>query len=200
MSTFNNYEDIDSLQLMFDEIERSLEAKVYLAALHLALSIPDMLGKLAYPPSTKNKYVKWFDDNVKDLIFGHLHSKNPLYEADDPSPRMSGEVCYAIRNKLFHEGTNDIEARTNARISEFVLSMGDEEWLFGNYSGVDYGFHKVNLKTGEVPKTSYLYVSCKCLCLEIIMAAKEFVNNNPNLKYQTIRINKGGGHFNSDLF
>ena len=48
MNRFNNYVDKNSIELFIDEIEKNIESKNYLSALHLALSIPDMLGKIAY--------------------------------------------------------------------------------------------------------------------------------------------------------
>ena len=100
MSRCKNFIEINTLELMIEEIEKALDSNSLFSALHMALSIPDMLGKLAYSgQDIKNKYVKWFDNNVRDIIFGHLHSENPLGK-DDGCPKMNGEVCYAIRNKL----------------------------------------------------------------------------------------------------
>lgn len=77
MKRINNYCDASSLVLIIGEIEQAIETKSYLTALHMALSIPDMLGKLAYPKSVKNKYNKWFDENVRNITFGYLYSENP---------------------------------------------------------------------------------------------------------------------------
>ena len=199
MKRFHNYCDVSSLELLIDEIEKSIEAKSYLAAFHMALSIPDMLGKLAYPKFNGNKYIKWFDENVRNIIFGYLYSKNPL-DMDDKSPKMNGIVCYALRCKLFHEGINDIEKKTPMQINEFVLSLTDEDYVMGEYAGKDYLFEQWNPETGEVPEINYLYISCKGLCREIVEAARTFIKNNPGLDYPTLRINKGGGKTNRFWF
>ena len=192
MERFHNYHDTSSIELLISEIEKTIEAKLYLAALHMALSIPDMLGKLAYPKFNGNKYIKWFDENVRSITFGYLYSENPLGISDD-GPKMCGEVCYALRCKLFHEGVNDIKARTKVRINEFVLSFTDEDFVRGNYAGKDYEFDKYDPKTNTCPEINYLYISCKGLCKEIVMAAKAFCKNNPDLDYPKLRINKGHG-------
>ena len=197
MEKYHNYTDINSLELLINEIEIAINAKSYLSALHMALSIPDMLGKIAYPTFDGNKYIKWFDENVRDIIFGYLHSKNPL--SIDGGPKMCGEVCYALRCKLFHEGVNDITAKTTERINEFVLSFTDEDYVKGSYAGKDYEFDKWDPDSNIVPETNYLYISCKGLCKEIVVAAKEFYRNNPNLDYPKLRINQGHGRI-SDIW
>ena len=201
MENYHNYSDINSLELLISEIEKAIDAKSYLAALHMALSIPDMLGQLAYPELDKvtDRYIKWFDENVRNIIFGNLYSEN-LLRFNDDAPKMCGEVCYALRCKLFHEGVNDIENKTKARINEFVLSFTDEDFVKGNCAGRDYEFDKYDPETNTCPEINYLYISCKGLCKEIIMAAKEFYKNNPDLDYPRLRINQGHGNVSNIWF
>ena len=196
MERMNNYTDKNSLELLFDEIEKNIKSKAFLSALIMSLTIPDMLGKLAYPELDKvtDRYIKWFDENVRDL-FGLLYSDDFYKEMD--SPRMCGEVCYRLRCKLLHEGVNDLEDKTG--INEFVLSVSDEDFVRGNYAGGDYLFDQWNPETNEVPRVNYLYISCKELCTNITNAAKTFIKNNPNLDYPRLRINYGGGRI-SDLW
>ena len=190
----NNYVDKDSLDLLFSEIEKSVQNKSFLTALMMALTVPDILGKLAFPRMKKvtERYVRWFDENVRNIPFGYLYSKNPL-DMDETSPKMNGIVCYALRCKLFHEGINDIKDKKPMLINEFVLSLADEEYVMGEYAGKDYLFEQWDPETGKVPEINYLYISCKGLCREIVEAAKVFIKNNPNLDYPTLRVNNGGG-------
>ena len=192
MEKYHNYRDINSLELLIDEVEKAIDAKSYLAALHMALSIPDMLGKIAYPKFNGNKYIKWFDENVRNITFGYLYSENLLGISDD-SPKMCGEVCYALRCKLFHEGVNDIKAKTKVRINEFVLSFTDEDFVRGNYAGKDYEFDKYDPETNTCPEINYLYISCKGLCKELVQAAKVFYKKNPDYDYPRLRINQDDG-------
>ncbi len=195
----NNYNDVDSLELLITEIDKAIVSKMYLAALHMALSIPDMLGKIAYKNEEPKKYIKWFDENVRDGVFNQFYSKNPLFDGED-NIKMNGEVCYALRCKLFHEGIDDLEKKTIGRINEFVLCFTDEDFVRGEYAGIDYDFKGWDPSTGKCPQTNYLYISCKGLCKEIVKAAADFRRNNPQLDYPKIRINHGGGRFNNDWF
>ena len=198
MKKMQNFHYINSLELLINEIENAINAKSYLAALHMALSIPDMLGKLTYPKFNGNKYIKWFDENVRNITFGYLYSENPLGISDD-SPKMCGEVCYALRCKLFHEGVNNVNT-SKVKINEFVLSFTDEDFVRGDYAGKDYEFDKYDPGTNTCPEINYLYISCKGLCKEIVAAAKEFYKNNPGLDYPKLRINNGHGKLRKSLF
>lgn len=190
----NNYIDKDSLGLLLDEIDKNIKSKSFLSALMMALTVPDILGKLAYPDVEKvtERYIRWFDENVRNIVFGYLYSNNPL-DTDEASPKMNGTVCYTLRCKLFHEGINDIKDKKPMMINEFVLSLADEDYIMGDYAGKEYLFGKWNQETGEIPEINYLYISCKGLCKEIVEAAKTFIKNNPNLEYPKLRINNGGG-------
>ncbi|MDR0500306.1 MAG: hypothetical protein LBG97_03545, partial [Coriobacteriales bacterium] len=44
---------------------RALEAKAYLSALALTLTLPDICGKAAYPfMKSRERYRKWYDENI----------------------------------------------------------------------------------------------------------------------------------------
>lgn len=192
MEFIKNYENKNSLALYISEIEDNLKNKNYISALHLALSIPDMLGKVAFPElsSSKKRYIEWFDENVRNISFGYLYSKEP-FDVGEGFPKMSGSVCYALRCSMFHEGDNDIiDSKGNCLINEFVLSLTDEDFVSGNYAGVFP--EKWNLN-GSWEENKFLYISCKGLCKELVSAAREYFKRNPDLDYPTIRVNNYGG-------
>ena len=192
MEFIKNYENKNSLELYISEIENNLENKNYISALHLALSIPDMLGKVAFPElsSTRKRYIKWFDENVRNINFGYLYSKEP-FDVGEGFPKMSGIVCYALRCSMFHEGANDIvDSNDTCLINEFVLSLTDEDFVSGNTAGI---FPVRWNLDGTIDENKFLYVSCKGLCKELVAAAREYFKRNPNLVYPHIRINKYGG-------
>ena len=193
MEIFNNYRDVNSIEPLLSEIEKALELRMYYAALHMALSIPDILSQAAYDLNKggKRPYIKWFNENVRNSVFGYLYSENPLHNENDNTPEINGEVCYALRCALLHDGGNDIE--DNTKINEFVLSFTNEDFVRGDYAGVEPKFDKSGTYIGD---KHYLYISCKGLCVDLVNSAKTFIKNNPNLNYQKIRINGNGGKFN----
>lgn len=185
----NNYRDVNSVLLFLDEIEKDLDSHRYLSALHLALSIPDILGKIEYPELKKeHPYEEWFNNYMFNALFGLLYSDNRY---SSPEFKLDGKKCYSLRCKLFHEGKNELD------FDEFVLSFDDEGMVRGNYAGLNILY---NPDDSIASKEQYLYVSCKELCKDIVFSAKKYIEQNPDKKYPTLRINNGGGKIDSHWF
>ena len=186
-----NYENQNSVELLLNEIDKSTEHKQYLIALFSALTVPDILGKVKYPNARGNeeRYINWFNENIKDSFEAILGIENTV--------KMDGKACFRLRNALLHGGGNVLNS--NPKIDEFVLSFGDEDFVRGNYAGNYYSLDQWNPETGEAPQIKYLYISCKELCRKIVVAAREFIRNNPDLDYPTVRMNNGGGRINKCL-
>ncbi|MFD1259469.1 hypothetical protein [Entomomonas asaccharolytica] len=79
-----------------EDIEKALKAKAYLSALALALTLPDICGKVAYPKlKVGERYIKWFDEHVTD------DSPNEIANY----PILDGKKCYKLRCAFLHEGS-----------------------------------------------------------------------------------------------
>lgn len=194
-NSMENYVEINTVSELLNEIKLLLDGKRYLGALFLALTLPDSLGKLAYPSIDKvgERYIKWFDENVYN-IFGLLYS-DPFYSN---SVHFDGKACYQLRCKLLHESTNDIAEKTG--IEEFVLGFNDQRFFTGGLSGNEYRFEEWTSGMDEVPQTLYLYVGVKEICTDVMEAAERFLANNPHLDYPKLKMNHGGGKFPKDLW
>ena len=105
-----------------DDISRSLENECYLAALALALTLPDICGKAEYPheESSKKRYIQWYDDNI-----GITEKPPKAAKSDTEMPYLSGEVVYSLRCQFLHQGTPTIETKKikeeACQIDEFTL-------------------------------------------------------------------------------
>ncbi len=89
------------MEQIVTSIKRSLEVQLWMPALALALTLPDVCSQIEYPEyagpgSTGKRYPKWFECWVKEKLFriGHDGKEFP----------MSGEDCYAFRNAFLHVG------------------------------------------------------------------------------------------------
>ena len=106
------------LQIVND-INKSLDNDCFLAALSLALTLPDICGKAKFPNerSTKKRYIDWYDEYIG------LYEKSP--DEEHEMPYLSGEVVYGLRCSLLHQGTPNIEAdqiqEERCQINHFVL-------------------------------------------------------------------------------
>lgn len=177
-----------SLEVMIGEVSKAIDAKLYFAALHIALSFPDILGQAEYTEGDKkSKYIKWFDDFVKN-DFGLPYYGS--FGKDESQPQFDGRVCYRLRCNLFHELSNNLNevSQNELVINELVLSLDDRDFYSGNISGSDI------LQTSDGWKQKYyLYFSAKDLANKITLAAKEYLRNNPDKNYPTLTMNFSGG-------
>lgn len=90
------------VDMLVIEMNKVLNADCYLAALAIALMLPDICGKAEYPTenSVAKRYIGWFDEYIGK------YEKPP--KADD-MPYLSGEVIYNLRNSFLHQGTPNID-------------------------------------------------------------------------------------------
>lgn len=97
-----------------DAIRDAIEKECWLPALALALTIPDVMGQIAYPkyvsPHGKRlvgkQYKQWFHENVEPRFADHTgfdenwRARRPYFSAD---------MCYQLRCELLHSGSDDID-------------------------------------------------------------------------------------------
>ena len=101
----NTYDKTESILLQFiDEIEKCIEHECFLAALGLALTLPDICGKAKYPRIKNNgeRYKRWCDDYV-------MKYEMPWSEYSEDMPYISSEIIYQLRNSFLHQGTFHIQ-------------------------------------------------------------------------------------------
>ena len=126
------------LMRIVNEIRSSIKNENFIAALSLALILPDICGKAEYPnvKSTAERYKSWYEKNV-----GYTERQPDPYGSD--MPYSSGEVIYQLRCSLFHQGNPGIGANEKKKIIEerckmtrFVLTINDD--FDGGTSMVSY--------------------------------------------------------------
>lgn len=164
---------------IIEEIQKSLKQENYLAALTMALTLPDICGKAAEPSlGTGARYKKWYKDNVV------LHEKtSDPHEADMPycgadMPYLSEEVIYQLRNSMLHQGNPNVDAKSireeQCKIDEFILFV-DEPYDSG-LSVVSYE-KELNEKKLKITNRK-LEVNLVLTCNRICNAAKEYYERN----------------------
>lgn len=156
------------------EIESSLKNENYMAALALALTLPDICGKAEFPneKSVGARYKKWFDDNVGE------YEKPPQSNTGKPTafndmPYMSGEIVYQLRNCFLHQGTPSIEKgnirEPRCQVTRFTLIIANA--TNGGSSGVSKdGFIDSERRTLEINIIN--------LCCKLCLIAKAYYEDN----------------------
>lgn len=113
---------------VLNEIEICLNNNATLAALALALTLPDAFGKIEFSDSKpKQRYVDWINKYASGMIFGLEEIATPIREKDGRLRRekvpSDGEMIYHVRSTLFHEGTTKM---TSKGVVNYVRLLDDE--------------------------------------------------------------------------
>lgn len=137
------------------DIRRALKDKCYFAALSLALTLPDICGRVEFPnKSVTEGYIGWYDRYIgeqmaRENLSGH-------------TPYLSGEVVYNLRNTFLHQGSpvivgEKVKERCN-QVDRFILVLGD---------GTIIHSMAMTVQTQDViVRTLYVDVTylCSCIC------------------------------------
>ncbi len=168
--------------IIIDEINKCLENDMCIAALYMALTLPDICGKAEYPEANSGKrYIQWFDKYLGE-------SEMPPIDLDDNMPYISGEVLYSLRNCLLHQGTPTV---SNEKInsernhtSRFTLFLEDKNKfdIYGDYSSGSFYINKPD----QTMNTTYS-ASIRRICLILSRVAQSYYEDNKD-KFSFINI------------
>ena len=158
------------LQRLIDNMNNALSANGYLAALSIALMLPDICGKAEYPDlKVGERYKAWYDEFVGKYEIPLVPEGWP---DDTKMPYLSGEVVYSLRNSFLHQGTPNIEpTKVKApenKIDDFVL-VTESKNQFDIYSDTS------TICNGKI--RSYR-VNVRRLCLIIGATASAYYKEN----------------------
>ncbi len=185
---------------IIEEVNKALDNDMYIAALSLVLTIPDICGKVEFPEygdrQNKARYTAWFDKHIGK------YEEDPKDGDRIQCPHLSGEVIYSLRNSVLHQGTPNINKESikneNNKIDRFVLikEPKNEIDLYSDISSCDPNGHWM-YKEG-IKRTYHL--SIRRLCFLICSAAEVFYDNNKDKFdfFDYIMVEKG--HEYDDLF
>lgn len=101
------------MKRLIEAVENSLSSQNWYGALFIALSLPDICGKMETPDKfSGERYISWFDRYMLEKYspkIGAQHIKHTF---------LNGSDCYALRCALLHEGVGDISAQKAQSVLE----------------------------------------------------------------------------------
>lgn len=169
------------------EIYLCLHNQLFLSALTMALTLPDICGKVEFKNAKTNKdrYTKWCEKHLP-----LCHPAEISQKGKSKLPYLNGEALYALRCSVLHEGKPDYERKkvqsSQSKPTEFFLFYGDE---LSQLSSREYDY-----ETGETGK-SVLEINISCLSEEIIQQATMFYKEHEG-KFEKYRITSSLEDFN----
>lgn len=164
------------MDTVISEVRRCLELKLYLAALALALTIPDMCGAMENSGKrikSYDRYVGWFDKWVasKYARFIEENEKDGVcFEKESPF-FFTGDACYALRCTFLHEGSSDVKRKTSDEGDPEVVDYRIR-LVLGGSDGYGCSEHQYGGLT--VSKTYNVAINVADLCENICCGAEKF--------------------------
>lgn len=90
-------------------VRDSIKDRNWYSSLTLALTLPDICGRLEFPErSSSKRYVHWFEEYLMDKYT----SKNPWVR----HVFLNGEDAYALRCAYLHQGESNIEEQRMRKV------------------------------------------------------------------------------------
>ncbi len=160
---------------IIDEINTCLANDLHLAALGLALTLPDTCGRAEYPDKgNKRRYIDWYDKYI-----GQYERNRQEYSEEELAdlPFLSGELVYQLRCSFLHSNDTDIDVdrltdeQNKLTIFNLELRKHDDILAAGTSSYLNYK------KDGSIEFRRY-DVGVAYLCRILSNAARHYYENN----------------------
>lgn len=147
---------------LLDQIEESLDHKLYYLSLMAALTVPDIAAKLESTVEEKVgvRYTRWFNAYIRHQTSKRINKKLNL-ELPLQLSQLTGEDCYYFRCSLLHEGSSESQRSSYKKI------------LFVEPDSCNFQGHNCT-HTSELG--TYLLIDIKDFCIDIIEGAKEWLD------------------------
>lgn len=148
---------------LIQAVEIALATRNWYGALAVALTLPDICGKIDAPTAgSRARYAQWFETYV-----GH---KYVSYVGVDRQRHvfLSGDDCYALRCAYLHEGSDDITLqRARDALDRFRMVVSPPGSVFHN--------NRVNSK---------LQLDVAHFCRDILSGIHQWLKSNPEIPFE----------------
>jgi len=177
------------LKYIISQIEKSIEDKNYIAALALALTVPDKCGKIEFqnlyggkqgyvnwynewcctpdPADNKWEYYPEFDTSTHDTSY----CLSSMPQSEPRLPYADGTVIYQLRCAILHDHSTELDyskLESKNQLDEFELEITDNKGCLSVFSsGV--------LNDGE---KRYIKIRIIDLCKMICRGATKYYDKN----------------------
>jgi hypothetical protein len=164
------------MRIIIEQLEQSLDHKLYYLSLITALTIPDIAAALDSKDGETNKrrYIAWFDKYVGPYVQNVSHD-----------PILTGGECYRFRCSLLHQGKSSNFKSSYKKI--FFIEPGTSN-NSGHYNRTES--NGINL----------LQIDFNSFCLEIIAGTKDWLDQVEHTEHYQRNYNASARrHLNSSL-
>lgn len=101
------------MEKLINSVKLSIETKNWYGGLTLALTLPDIAGKIEFPNlSSSKRYSQWYENYMIDKYKSNIGPDRVEHIF------LSGNDCYSLRCSYLHEGKSEISGQTARDILE----------------------------------------------------------------------------------
>lgn len=162
---------------IINEIKSAINNEEFLAALALALTLPDTCGKAEFPTvkGNRDRYIRWYDKYVGEYEKPPKSNRNSnsVNNQFDDMPYMSGEVIYSLRCSFLHQETPSIEKNSihdsRCKVTHFSLIIA---------GAVNGGSSSVSSSSIMNSEERTLEINIVNLCSKLCNVAKVYYEDN----------------------
>ena len=149
------------------EIESCLATQHLRCAVGMALTLPDICGKVEYPDEVqvRKRYADWCNQYLWNQGFITLSTSID----ENAQHILFGDVCYKLRCAFLHSGNTDLNQRKNDRYPFFELRIS---------SAMDNGIFVEPYTVNNKGEVSRFTLDIRHLCHVLCNAAKEYYENH----------------------
>lgn len=165
-----------------NEIRSCLENDSNLAALALALTLPDICGKAEHPEkSVTNRYIDWYQDHIGK------YEKSRINSLDEDLPYLSGELVYQLRCSFLHAGDIYLDKKKTHDPQNQHLRFNLEIRRHDDILAISTSSSVQSGKNGDVEERIY-NVCVPYLCQILANAALDYYKKNKEKFYFSCNI------------
>lgn len=133
------------VERIVSEIKTCLENGCYIAALTMALTLPDICGRAEFGEQVKTgkRYGDWYTEHLGQFEKS-LSISNGDQEGLADKPYLSGEMVYALRCSLLHSGEPEVdgdkmtEEQNKLNRFSFVIPKKNQWNAYGSSTAINY--------------------------------------------------------------
>ena len=141
------------IQYYYDDIQKCFKYGCYLAALHMALSMPDYCAKVMFPEirKTTDRYIKFIDETL-----------TPTESCGgDNMPYLDGEIIYQIRCSLLHDldpvpDFEKLNFSDSPQIKDFKIRIDSQVDIATSEGEYEYSAYRIAFVLSEICYHYYL--------------------------------------------
>lgn len=152
------------MQHLVDATRLAMQHKNWYGALALALTMPDICGRISYPHLAKNseeRYVLWFDTYLAEKYQGGFIQEQIL----------AGANMYALRCAFLHQGEFDItDQKARQALERFHLTTP--------YTGLMHNNRSMTIDADGNITNFVLQLSIDIFCEDVCAGVEKWMSDN----------------------